>query len=184
MARGKFGLRIRNSATVLGEMRPCCLQYISRALADFNSADHWMISNGVPTSATVGSSMKYFTSRMRDVLSARSRRRPSLAKCQPSPCDIVASVIPRKRWLFALTSARNAWRFWLVRPRDTPSLTTKWKRLTCSHMSVEMISRTDRAFSRAATRQDKIELGFAASAERNWITASFVALPYRFEKAS
>jgi hypothetical protein len=51
-------------------------------------------------------------------------------------------------------------------------------------MSVEMISRTDRAFSRAAIRQDKIELGFAASEERNWITLSFVALPYRKAKFS
>ncbi len=66
-----------------------------------------MISNGVPTSATVGSNMKYLTSRMREVLSARSSRRPSLAKCQPSPWDIVASVMPRKRWLFAFTSAKN-----------------------------------------------------------------------------
>ncbi len=48
----------------------------------------------VPTSAAVGSSRKYFTSRMREVLSARSSWRPSRQKCQPSLCVIVASVTP------------------------------------------------------------------------------------------
>ena len=35
--------------------------------------------------------------------------------------------------------------------------------LTCSHISDEMVSRTERAFSRAARRQEQIELGLSAS---------------------
>ena len=38
--------------------------------------------------------MKYFTSRIRDVLSARSNVRPSRAKCHALPCDIVVSTHP------------------------------------------------------------------------------------------
>ena len=38
--------------------------------------------------------MKYFMSRMRVVLSARSRNRPRRPKCHASPCDIVASITP------------------------------------------------------------------------------------------
>jgi hypothetical protein len=34
---------------------------------------------------------------------------------------------------------------------------------TCVHISEEIVSRTDRAFSRASRMQDAIEFGFAAS---------------------
>ena len=57
-----------------------------------------MSSDVVPTSAAVGSRRKYFTSRMRDVLSARSSMRPSWQKCQLSLWVIVASVTPVNRW--------------------------------------------------------------------------------------
>ena len=49
--------------------------------------------------------------------------------------------------------------------------------LICSHISEEMVSRTERAFSRAARRQEKIELGLSASKVRNRITFSCVACP-------
>ena len=57
-----------------------------------------MSSDVVPTSAAVGSRRKYFTSRMRDVLSARSSMHPSWQKCQLSLWVIVASVTPVNRW--------------------------------------------------------------------------------------
>ncbi len=82
-----------------GAMRPWRLRYISNALAERSTAAHWMSSTVVPTSAAVGSRRKYFTSRMRDVLSARSSMRPSRQKCQASLCVIVASVTPANRWL-------------------------------------------------------------------------------------
>ena len=75
-------------------MRPYFLRYISRALALLSSAAHWMVSRGVPTSAALGNSRKYFTSRIRDVLSARSSERPRRRKCQASPRDMVDSAIP------------------------------------------------------------------------------------------
>ena len=86
-----------------GEMRPWRLRYISNALAERSTAAHWMSSTGVPTSCADGSRRKYFTSRMRDVLSARSSMRPRRQKCQPSLCVIVASVMPANRWLASLT---------------------------------------------------------------------------------
>ena len=79
-ARGNSRSSTRKLTTFTGEIRPCRWRYISSALADRNSADHWMSSSGVPTSASLGSRMKYFTSRMRDVLSARSSSRPKLAE--------------------------------------------------------------------------------------------------------
>ena len=76
-------------------MRPCRWRYISNALAERSRADHWMSSNGVPTSVGV---------RQQDeVLHVEDARRlvgplehagPSWQKCQASPCVIVASVTP------------------------------------------------------------------------------------------
>ena len=86
-------------------MRPWRLRYISKAEAERSTAAHWMSSKGVPTSSAEWSSRKYFTSRMREVLSARSSIRPSRLKCHASPCVIVASVMPVKRWLACLTSS-------------------------------------------------------------------------------
>ena len=40
---------------------------------------------------------EYFTSRMRDVLSARSMARPMRRKCQASPRDMVDSATPSNR---------------------------------------------------------------------------------------
>ena len=51
---------------------------------------------------------------MREVLSARSSSRPNRLKCQASPCVIVASVVPVKRWLASLTSAKNSGRHGLA----------------------------------------------------------------------
>ena len=45
---------------------------------------------------------------MREVLSARSRVRPSRAKCHALPCDIVVSVIPMKRWLASRVAVKNS----------------------------------------------------------------------------
>ena len=87
-----------------GAMRPWRLRYISNALAERSTAAHWMSSEVVPTSAAVGSRRKYFTSRMREVLSARSSMRPSRQKCQPSLWVIVASVTPANRWLDIFTA--------------------------------------------------------------------------------
>ena len=42
--------------------------------------------------------------------------------------------------------------------------------LTCSHISEEMVSRTERAFSRASRRHDAIEFGFSRSKARNSMT--------------
>ncbi len=53
-----------------------------------------MSSDVVPTSDALGSRRKYFTSRIREVLSARSSMRPSRQKCQLSLCVIVESVTP------------------------------------------------------------------------------------------
>ena len=50
----------------------------------------------------------------------------------------------------------------------------------CSHISDEMISRTLRAFSRAARRQERIEFGLSSSNVRNWTTFSLVVVPIRF----
>ena len=56
----------------------------------------------------LGSRMKYFTSRMREVLSARSIRRPSWQKCQPSPWVMVASVMPvNADWPFYARKTRR-----------------------------------------------------------------------------
>ena len=88
-------------------MRPWRFRYISNALAERSTAAHWMSSNVVPTSAAVGSRRKYFTSRMRDVLSARSSMRPSRQKCQLSSWVIVASVTPANRWPAILTDAEQ-----------------------------------------------------------------------------
>ena len=51
-------------------------------------------------------------------------------------------------------------------------------------MADEMISRTDRAFSRAARTQDKIELGFFVSNVRKRMTVACVASPCRSAKSS
>ena len=83
-------------------------RYISSALAERNSADHWTTSSVVPTSLACGRRMKYFTSTIREVLSARSSSRPRRAKCQASPCDIVASVVPISRWLARLICAKKS----------------------------------------------------------------------------
>ena len=102
-ARGNSRSSTRNFTTFTGGIRPCRWRYISSALAERSRASHWMSSNGVPTSASLGSRMKYFTSRIREVLSARSSIRPSWQKCQASPCVIVASVTPRNCWPETLT---------------------------------------------------------------------------------
>ncbi len=75
------------------------LQYGEKALADFNTAVHWMLSTGVLTRSACGRSMKYFTSRIREVLSARSSIMPMRAKFQASPWLMVESSSPVKRWL-------------------------------------------------------------------------------------
>ena len=66
-------------------MRPCRLRYISNAEAERSTAAHWIASKGVPTSSAERSRRKYFTSRMREVLSARSSMRPRREKCHASP---------------------------------------------------------------------------------------------------
>ena len=71
--RGKRPSSIKKPATFSGEMRPCWRRYSMMQSVDWSSADHWMMSIGVPTAAVSGSRMKYFTSRIREVLSARSR---------------------------------------------------------------------------------------------------------------
>ena len=68
----------------MGVTRLCCLRYISRALTLRRTLDHWRSSRTAFFSRAVGARAKYFTSRMREVLSARSRKRPRAAKCQPS----------------------------------------------------------------------------------------------------
>ena len=80
----------RNSTMRVGAMRPWRLRYISNALAERSTAAHWMSSNVVPTSSTVGSRRKYFTSRMRDVLSARSSM-PS------EPAEVPGLVVGHRR---------------------------------------------------------------------------------------
>ena len=75
-------------------MRPWRFRYISNALAERSTAAHWMSSEVVPTSRRGRQQEKYFTSRMREVLSARSSMRPSRQKCQASLCVMVASVTP------------------------------------------------------------------------------------------
>ena len=55
-----------------------------------------------PTPLPAGRSRKYFPSKMREVLSARSRKRPRRAKCQASPRDMVASSTPTISWLVRL----------------------------------------------------------------------------------
>ena len=49
-----------------------------------------------PTSSTLGRRTKYFTSSIREVLSARSSIRPMRKKCQASPCAMVSLTIPPK----------------------------------------------------------------------------------------
>ncbi len=83
-ARGNSLSITRKSTTSGGVMRPYLFRYISKPLTDLSTADQWMSSYGVPMSNADGSSMKYFTSRMRDVLSARSSIRPRRMKCHAS----------------------------------------------------------------------------------------------------
>ncbi len=51
--------------------------------------------------------------------------------------------------------------------------------LTCAHISDEIVSRTDRAFSRARRKHDAMELGFSVSYARYSITRACVATPKR-----
>ena len=121
--------------------------------------------------------MKYFTSRMREVLSARSSCRPRRAKCHASLWrhggvgDALEHVAAQADVAEDLGQAAPvpACRRW-------PCI-CRYMLLTCSHISEEMVSRTERAFSRAARRQEEIELGLLASKVRNWITLSCVASP-------
>src|ERR1043166_7606809 len=81
---------------------------------------------------------------VREVLSARSSIRPMRQKCQASPCVIVASVMPLKRWLAFFTSAKNS----TCESRKAPSAAAepaiRKNLFNCSHISDEMISRTVR----------------------------------------
>ncbi len=108
MARGKSFSKSKNSTTRSGAIRPWHFRYISNALAERSTAAHWMSSDVVPTSSALGSRRKYFTSRMREVLSARSSMRPSRQKCQLSLCVIVESVTPLNRWPAILTDANRS----------------------------------------------------------------------------
>ena len=127
----------------------------------------------VPTSATVGSRRKYFTSRMRDVLSARSSMRPSRQKCQPSLWVIVASVTPAKSWLAILTDANRLLRVAQALPRARGSggidhqvelveLLPHLRRDDLAHRAGVLAGR------RAGT--SRIELTFSGSNVRNWMT--------------
>src|SRR5690606_40724131 len=75
------------------------VQTCALPIFDSRSAPHWTTSRVEPDWAERGARTKYLTSRMRDVLSARSSMRPSSRKCHGSPCDRVASVTPMTWWL-------------------------------------------------------------------------------------
>ncbi len=96
---------------------------------------------------------------MREVLSARSSERPSCPKCQASLWVIVPSAMPTNCCEASFTALRNACGARAMLSRSTSSARRKWKRLTCSHISLEMTSRICRALSRARCTQLTMELG-------------------------
>jgi hypothetical protein len=110
------------------------LRYILKAEAERSTAAHWRPSKGVPTSSVERSRRKYFTSRMREVLSARSLIRPSLAKCQASPCAIAASLTPVKRWLACFTASKKPCGFSRSPGDSAADLTMRKNRLSWSHI--------------------------------------------------
>jgi len=88
-------------------MRPNRLRYMCRAPVDSSSADHCTTSSAEPTRLESGSSVKYFTSRMREVLSARSKSVPSCENCHDSSRLSVAPETPSTWWLERLTRSRK-----------------------------------------------------------------------------
>ena len=54
----------------------------------------WIASIDEPTRSSDGSRVKYLTSIRRDVLSARSRERPTSKKCHASLCGSMLAAIP------------------------------------------------------------------------------------------
>ena len=106
------------------------------------------------------------------------------AKCQASPCDIVASVTPVISWLARFTSSRNSRGLWRWAPPEAADRTNRCALLISSHIGVEIRSRIVRAFSRADCRQAEIELGLRVSKARNVITLSWSARPCRPQKSA
>src|SRR5579862_1680195 len=110
--RGNSGSSSRNSTTFDGVMWRCFLRYISSALADFNTADHWIPSSDASLAAAelvLVVSRKYFTSSSRVFLSVRSSSRPMRQKFHASPCDSVMSVMPTNDWLACLTWLKKSY---------------------------------------------------------------------------
>ena len=211
IARGKNRSKIRNSATCRRDTAPYCLRYISSALALSSTADHRTASppggsaavrtaTGAVTGpgplplaspppaatarAAAGWRKKVSTSSTRLVLSARSTSRPRRPKCQASPCDIVASATPVISWLARFTSSRNSRACGQPPYRREAACTSRWALLISSHIAELIMSRTVRAFSRAALRQLAIELGLAGSKARNEITLAWSAWPWRSRKSA
>jgi hypothetical protein len=72
----------------------------------------------------------------------------------PSPWVIVAFVTPSKRWLAIFTDSNSSCGSVRCPPGPPAAVTRRYERFNCSHISDEMISRTERAFSRAARRHE------------------------------
>jgi hypothetical protein len=112
---------------------------------------------------------------VRAVHSARSRNLPAWRKYHPSSRGIVESVMPCSSWLKStierqkrvVLSARDA-----ARRRRPGRWTSRWKRLSASHISVATWWRIVCALSRARAMHSTIEFPFSSEKIRCAATLS------------
>ena len=110
---------------------------------------------------------------MREVLSARSIRRPSWLNSQLRSRLKVVSVIPYTSWqprrMIRSCSCTGS------RQMSSSSCRLQCRSLICSHISVVITSRICRAFSRAIAMQLTMLLGLLRSSSRKRTTCLGVA---------